>query len=377
MSSKQPLQIALAIRNSGLNKTESNNVRLSKAGLRGAKLINIGGRPVIVPNAKPKTESGRSRADSIKLGLAFAAIYLVWGSTYLAIRYAVETIPPLVTAGIRHTIAGGVLLAWACLRGYRPKREHWVAGAVIGALFFLIGHGTLHWAEQHVASGLAALLIATEPMFILVLAWASGQQKISRISALGLGLGVIGVGVLAGAELSAKDTSLLGLIAVLVGSLSWSAGVVVSPKLKLPTDALARTAVPLVCGAAMLLATAGVTGEFHQLHWANVSLKSLLGLAYLITFGSIVAFTAYTWLLQRCPPTLVATHTYANPIVAVLLGWMFASEPLTMRVVIASIAILGAIVLIRRGERGTKRRGVAATSSSAASSKQDSVEQCA
>jgi drug/metabolite transporter (DMT)-like permease len=136
--------------------------------------------------------------------------------------------------------------------------------------------------------------------------------------------------------------------------LSWAAGVVISPKLKLPTDALARTAVPLVCGAVMLLAAAAIAGEFHALRWSDVSIKSILGLAYLIVFGSIVAFTSYTWLLQRCAPTLVATHTYANPVVAVLLGWLLASEPLTMRVVFASIAILGAIVLIRRGERQPK-----------------------
>jgi drug/metabolite transporter (DMT)-like permease len=318
-----------------------------------ARLVNIGGRPVLVL----KTNSpGKLRFGSVKLALAFAAIYLVWGSTYLAIRYAVETIPPLVTAGIRHTVAGGILLAWAYARGYRAKREHWIGGAIVGAFFFLIGHGTLHWAEQHVASGLAALLIATEPMFILVLAWASGQQKISRASALGLALGVVGVAILTGMEVSAKDTSLLGMIAVLIGSASWAAGVVISPKVKLPSDALARTAVPLVCGAVMLLASAGITGEFHGLHWSAISLKSILGLAYLIVFGSIVAFTSYTWLLQRCAPALVATHTYANPVVAVLLGWLLASEGLTMRVVVASIAILGAIVLIRRGERTTARR---------------------
>ncbi len=312
------------------------------------KMLHIGGRPVIVPSPKP---SRSSRAQSIELALAFAAIYLVWGSTYLAIRYAVETIPPLVTAGIRHSIAGTILFAWAWARGFRPTRAHWISGIVVGALFFLIGHGTLHWAEQYVASGLAALLVATEPMFILVLAWSMGQQKISRFSALGLGLGVLGVAMLTGAELTVKGSSLLGLLAVLTGSLSWSAGVVISPKLKLPNDALGRTALPTLCGAVMLLAAAGLTGEFHATHWASISLKSLLGLAYLIIFGSVVAFTAYTWLLQRCPPALVATHTYANPVVAVFLGWLLASEALTMRVVLASIAILGAIVLIRKGER--------------------------
>ncbi|HET6176464.1 MAG TPA: EamA family transporter [Candidatus Sulfotelmatobacter sp.] len=317
-----------------------------------------------------KKTTEHDRAHTIKLALAFAAIYLVWGSTYLAIRYAVETIPPLVTAGIRHTIAGSILFAWAWARGFRPTRAHWISGFVLGALFFLVGHGTLHWAEQYVGSGLAALLIATEPMFILVLAWLTGQQKISRLSALGLGFGVVGVALLTRAELTVKGSSLIGLLAVLLGSLSWSAGVVISPKLKLPVDAIARTAIPLVCGAVMLLVAAGMTGEFHATHWASISIKSILGLAYLIVFGSIVAFTAYTWLLQQCPPALVATHTYANPVVAVLLGWLLASEQLSMRVVLASVAILGAIVLIRRGERAVARPTVA-------SADVKSLEQCA
>src|SRR5580693_2248127 len=318
--------------------------------IRSGKVINIGGRPVIVPNPNPQRGDKR-RTESIKLALAFAAIYIVWGSTYLAIRYAIETIPPLVTAGIRHSIAGAIMLAWAWARGFRPTRANWTAGFVLGALFFLIGHGSLHWAEQYVGSGLAALLIATEPMFILILAWSMGQQKINRLSAVGLGLGVIGVATLTGAELTVKGSSLLALLAVLVGSFSWSAGVVISPKLKLPSDAVGRTALPTICGAAMLLAAAGLTGEFHATHWASISLKSLLGLAYLIVFGSVVAFTAYTWLLQQCSPALVATHTYANPVVAVFLGWLLASEPLTPRVVLASAVILGAIVLVRKGEQ--------------------------
>jgi drug/metabolite transporter (DMT)-like permease len=293
----------------------------------------------------------QQRNYAIKLGLAFVAIYVIWGSTYLAIRYAVETIPPLVTAGIRHSIAGGILLAWAWLRGFRPTRHHWLAGLIVGMFFFLIGHGTLHWAEQYVGSGLAALLIATEPMFIFLLGWMMGQQKISALSALGLGLGVAGVAMLTGVELTMKGSSLWGMLAVLLGSLSWAAGVVVSPRVKLPSDALGRTALPTLCGAAMLLIAAGVSGEFQHTHWASISLRSIFGLGYLITFGSIVAFTSYVWLLQRCSPTLVATHTYANPVVAVILGWLLAHEVLTLRVVLASVAILGAIVLIRRGEQ--------------------------
>src|SRR5580658_2515599 len=353
MDDDHPTQILARNRNPGVSDKRLPDQRLPNPKLRNEKLTNIGGRPVLTTNPY-RSASGRNRADSIKLALAFAAIYLVWGSTYLAIRYAVETIPPLVTAGIRHSIAGAILFAWAWARGYRPTRAHWISGCALGALFFLVGHGSLHWAEQYVGSGLAALLIATEPMFILMLAWSMGQQKISRLSAVGLGLGVIGVATLTGAELTVKGSSLLALLAVLVGSFAWSAGVVISPKLKLPSDAVGRTALPTICGAAMLLAAAGLTGEFHATHWASISLKSLLGLAYLIVFGSVVAFTAYTWLLQQCSPALVATHTYANPVVAVFLGWLLASEPLTPGVVLASVAILGAIVLIRKGEQASK-----------------------
>src|SRR6201981_1702770 len=271
--------------------------------IRSGQMKNIGGRPVLVP-APRKSASDSRRTYSIQLALAFAAIYLVWGSTYLAIRYAVETIPPLVTAGIRHSIAGGILLAWAWARGFRPTRANWISGIIVGALFFFVGHGSLHWAEQYVGSGLAALLIATEPMFILVLGWMMGQQKTTALSALGLGLGVVGVAMLTGVELTMKGSSLWGLLAVLLGSLSWSLGVVISPRLKLPSDALGRTALPTICGAAMLLIAAGITGEFQQTHWSTITLRSIFGLGYLITFGSVVAFTSYTWLLQRVPPAL-------------------------------------------------------------------------
>jgi drug/metabolite transporter (DMT)-like permease len=317
-------------------------------------MMDIGGRGVSVAGNEFSMLATR-RGYPVKLALAFAAIYLVWGSTYLAIRYSVETIPPLMTAGIRFAVAGGVLFAWAWGRGVRPKREHWMAGVIVGALFFLVSHGMIYWAEQTVASGLAAVLIATEPMFILVFSRLTGPQKISRPSALGLALGVLGVGLLTGAELATKS-SLMGLGAVLLASVSWSAGVVISLKLRLPEDALMRTAIPLICGALMLLAAAGVTGEFQSVRWSGISLRSVLGLGYLIVFGSVVAFTAYTWLLQHCPPTLVATHTYANPIVAVLLGWLVAAEPLDANLALATLAILGAIFLIGRGERNPAPR---------------------
>lgn len=342
---KKPAQILAVIRGS----TAQHGSQTSQKPKRG-KLVNIGGRPVIVPERSILPSSSR-RPETLKLTLAFAVIYLVWGSTYLAIRYAVETIPSLIVVGIRHTVAGIVVLTWAWVRGFRPQREHWTSGLIVGALFFLIGHGSLHWAEQYVGSGLAALLIATEPMFILVLSWMMGQRRMSGISGLGLAVGVAGVAILMWNGFSAKGSTLLGVGAVLLGSISWAAGVVISPKLKLPSDALARTGVPLVCGAAMVWIAAGAAGEFRRVHWAGISLRSIGGLAYLVVFGSILAFTCYMWLLQRCPPTLVATHTYVNPVVAVLLGWLLASELLTWHVVVSCIAILAAVTLIRRGEQ--------------------------
>src|SRR5437879_5503790 len=232
--------------------------------LRSGRMISMGGRPVIVPKGRDSAPL-RARGHAIKLALAFAAIYLIWGSTYLAIRYAVETIPPLVTAAVRHSIAGSIMFAWAWRRGFRPTRQHWISGFIVGGLFFLVGHGTLHWAEQYVGSGLAALLTATEPMFIVALAWMMGQQKITLFSMLGLIVGVGGVAILTGTEVT-KGSSLFGLLAVLLGSLSWAAGVVISPRVKLPSDALGRTALPTLCGAAMLLIAAGLTGKFQATH---------------------------------------------------------------------------------------------------------------
>jgi len=285
------------------------------------------------------------------MGLAFFTIYVVWGTTYLAIRYAVETIPPLVTAGIRHTTAGLILLAICWSRGFRPRREHWIAGLVLGALFFLIGHGSLHWAEQYVSSGLAALLVASEPLWILLIGAAMKQQRINWLNGMGLLLGLAGVAILTARELTAMNALTWGLVAVLIGAASWAIGVCISPRLRLPHDAMGRAALPLVCGAGMLLVAAGVSGEFSSVHWSAISLRSALGLAYLIIFGSVIAFTAYTWLLQRCSPTLVATHTFVNPLVAVLVGWLWASEPMNLRMIVATTVILGAIVLIQRGDR--------------------------
>jgi drug/metabolite transporter (DMT)-like permease len=322
---------------------------------------NLVDEEVIPPDTRwrPRGESG---FEAVKLVLAFVAIYFIWGSTYLAIRFAVETIPPLVTACLRQAVAGTILLGWAWSRGFRRTAGNWLAGLILGALFFLIGHGSLHWAQQYVSSGLAALLIATEPLFILALSWLAGRQRLNRLSVLGLALGLFGVALLAGGELTATTMSFLGVMAILVSSLSWSVGVVVAPKLNLPSDPLGRTAIPLLCGAGELLVAAWITGEARELDWSHISPRSTLGLAYLIVFGSVIAFTSYTWLLQRCPATLVATHTYVNPLVAVFLGWLAASERVSSWVILATVAIPGAILLVRAGERRAAAPGLPAGS---------------
>ena len=285
------------------------------------------------------------------LFLAFAAVFLVWGTTYLAIRVAVETIPPLITAGVRHGVAGTVLFVLAWLRGYRPRRSDWIAGSVIGALFFLAGHGLLHWAELHIASGLAALLIATEPLWILLLGAALSRRRLSWASSLGLLLGLAGVALLTVPELGAVRLVDWGILATLASSLAWALGVVVGPLLKLPAHPLGRAAVATLAGGAMLLVLAALTGEIAAFDPGVVSLRSALGLAYLIGFGSVITFSAYTWLLQQVPPALVATHTFVNPVVAILVGWMWAGEPLGGQLVLATAVIVAAVALVQRGER--------------------------
>jgi len=287
------------------------------------------------------------------LALAFFAVFVVWGTTYLAIRYAVETIPPLVAAAARHLSSGAILLGVAWSRGFRPRRAHWIAGSVVGALFFLVGHGSLHWAEQYVPSGLAALLIASEPLWILVMGAALGQQRINGLNGAGLLLGLAGVATLTAPAWTSTTIGTWAMLAVVAGAAAWALGVCLAPRLSLPEDAMGRAAVPMLCGGVMLLLSAGITGEIGAVRWTAVSLKSMLGLGYLITFGSLLAFTAYTWLLQRVSPTLVATHTFVNPVVAVLVGWLWASEPLNGRLLLSTVLILLAMLLVHRGERPT------------------------
>lgn len=293
----------------------------------------------------------------IRVMLSFLAIYVIWGSTYLAIRFAIETIPPLYTAGIRHLVAGTALLVWALAKGQRPTWAQVRASVVIGFLFFLIGHGSLHWAEKYVGSGLASLLIAVEPIIVFVL--SSATARVWRLNALllaGILLGLVGVGILVrGTGLEAGGRGALGPIAVLIGALSWSMGIIYSRKSKLSGSPLLLSALSLLAGAGMLLITGALVGESKDFVIAQVTPKSWLALAYLIVFGSIIAFTAYNWLLEHFSPTLVATHTYINPVVAVLLGWLYGGEVVTLKVGIAAALVVGAVVLVDRGTNQLQR----------------------
>ncbi len=276
----------------------------------------------------------------------FFSIYIIWGSTYLAIRYAVESIPPLFTAGIRHLTAGTILLLWALWKGAKPTWPQIRASAVIGFFFFLVGHGSLHWAERVVPSGLASLLIAIEPIFVFLL--SSAAARVWRLNAMlltGILVGLAGVGVLVGgtAVESGQGTT-LACVALLVGAFSWSVGIIYSRRSHLSGNPLLLSALSLLSGSAMLLLVGALAGEAKGFSFAQVKPRSWLALAYLILFGSVVAFTAYNWLLEHFSPTLVATHTYINPVVAVMLGWAYGGEAVSLRVgAAAAMVVCGSV----------------------------------
>ena len=292
------------------------------------------------------------RPSRLEAVLAFLSIYLIWGSTFLAIRYAVESIPPLFVAGTRHLIAGSMLLAWALWKGERPTRQGWRAGIVLGFLFFLVSHGLLHWAELKVPSGVAALVVAVQPaMVALFLPLLRLGPRPRGWTWAGLLLGASSVAILFGPGVTSGLGVRAGLVAVLVGTISWSIGIVYAQKVQPAKGGTLNAALPLLCGSWMLLAGGLLRGEHRALHLGSVSQASLLGLLFLIFFGSLVAFSAYAWLLKHYPPTLVATHTYVNPIVAVFLGWLFAGEKLTASIVLSMVLAILAIALVNRGSK--------------------------
>lgn len=303
------------------------------------------------PSEALTAASTKAPANRLFVILSFLSIYVIWGSTYLAIRYAVETIPPLYTAGIRHLMAGTILLAWALVKGLRPTWAQLRASVVIGFFFFLVGHGLLHWAETIVPSGLASLLIAVEPIMVFLLSSAAARTwRLNGMLLAGILLGLFGVGMLLrGTGLEAVPGTRLGSVMILMSAFSWSVGIIYSRRSHLSGSPLLLSALSLLSGAVMLLFTATVMGEAKEFVRSQITVKSWLALGYLILFGSVITFTAYNWLLEHYSPTLVATHTYVNPVVAVLLGWAYGGEALTMKVVIAAALVVVAVVLVDRG----------------------------
>jgi len=283
--------------------------------------------------------------------VSFFSIYFIWGSTYLGIRYAVDTIPPLYTAGFRHLAAGTILLIWAFAKGLRPTTAQLRASLIVGFFFFLIGHGTLHWAETRVPSGLASLLIATEPIWVFLVASAAERKWRMNLPLLcGVVLGLAGVALLLGRDtLSSKPGMFVGSLACLVGAISWSVGIIYSRRSHLSGSPLLLSALSLLSGSVLLLTTGTLLGEARGFSFSQVTSRSWLALAYLILFGSVIAFTAYNWLMEHYPPTFVATHTYVNPIIAVFLGWWLAGEKVTINVAIAAALVVIAVFLVDRG----------------------------
>jgi len=285
-----------------------------------------------------------------KIWIALIALYIVWGSTYLAIRFAVETIPPFLHAGMRFLISGLILVIWRRAAGDEmPTRPQWKSLAIIGTLLLLGGNGLVSFAEQRIASGIAALIVGTVPLWlVLIEALRPGGVKPTWQGIVGLVVGFGGIYLLIGpSELTGKlqfDT--IGTVAVIFASFFWSLGSIYSRSAKLPKSALMNTGAEMVAGSIPIFLVSLVLGEWQTFSIAQVSTESWLGLIYLITFGSMVGFVAYIWLLQNAPISLVATYAYVNPLVAVLLGNWFAQEALTSRILLAAGIIIGSVIFI-------------------------------
>jgi drug/metabolite transporter (DMT)-like permease len=294
----------------------------------------------------------------LQVMVALGSVYVIWGSTYLAMRFAIETIPPFLMAGTRYLTAGAILYTWSRLRGApRPQGVHWRSAILLGALLLLCGNGGVVWAEQRVSSGLVALLVSTEPLWIVLLVWLrSRQEKPGPRVIAGLVLGFVGLIILVKPG-SAAGVSLVGAGAVLFASLNWATGSLWGQRAKLPDSPLLSTGMQMLAGGSLLLTAGMLTGEPARFAFSQVSTKSLLALAYLIVFGAIVAFTAYVWLIKEAPPVLVSTYAYVNPLVAVFLGWALAGEPITRGTLMAAAVILTGVALISSAQR----RPVAAT----------------
>jgi drug/metabolite transporter (DMT)-like permease len=291
-----------------------------------------------------------AKPASWKFLLAFAAIYFIWGSTFLAIRIGVREVPPFLLAGIRFLIAGIVLYAWMLARGTRsPKLREWISATLLAVLIFVLDYGLLFWAETRVPSGIAAVMMATLPVFmvlseILILR----TQRLSTRLATALLIGIAGVAVLMNRTFSFGEAPIdtAGACALIVSAISWSIASSLTRKLPLPSEKAMSSAAQMLSGGILLTVTAAALGEFRGFHLEAVSRSAWLALVYLIVAGSIVAFTAYVWLIHHESPTKVGTYAYVNPVVAVLLGYFFAGEVIGSRTIAGTILVLVSVVLI-------------------------------
>ncbi len=289
---------------------------------------------------------------SSRVILALGIVYLVWGSTYLAVMVGIETFPPLLMTSLRFAVAGGLLYAWSIRRGDaegddRPGPAQWLSATAIGGLLLVIDAGGIAWAEQRVPSGLTALIVACVPIFVAVLQFSSSGKRLTPVGTLGLLAGLAGVAFLVG---PGGEVDPIGAGVIVLGAAAWAAGSVFSPRLQLPRRPLVSASMQMLT-ASVLLAVAGVfAGELSKFHAPTVA--SLAALAYLIVAGSIVAYAAYIWLLSNAATSLVSTFAYVNPVVAVALGAAILGETVSRTTVIAGAVILGAVVLILRGQNG-------------------------
>lgn len=286
-----------------------------------------------------------------KLWTALLALWIVWGSTYLAIRFAVETIPPFLHASLRFLVSGAILVVWRHLAGDpRPTQSNWKAAAIVGTLLLVGGNGFVSLAEQSVPSGIAALMITTSPFWLVLFeSLRSGGTKPSWQAIVGLLLGfggvfvLVGPGEIAGSQHAFKTS---GLILLMFAPILWSMGSIYSRGADMPKSTLMSTGLQMLAGAASLFIVSVATGELQGFNFDEVSMRSWWGLVYLITFGSLVGFVSYGWLIQNAPVSLTSTYAYVNPMVAVLLGWLFAGEELNARIAVSSVIIIGAVIMI-------------------------------
>jgi drug/metabolite transporter (DMT)-like permease len=292
-----------------------------------------------------------------KIWLALIALYIVWGSTYLAIRFTIETIPPFMSAALRFLVSGAILFIWRRMAGDpMPTKPQWISTAIVGLALLLGGNGLVSWAEQRVPSGIAALLVSTIPLWLVIFeAMRPGGIKPTWRAIVGLLIGFGGVFLLIGpAEFSGKATTqfdTLGTIVLLFAAFIWAFGSIYTKHADMPKSSLMGTGAEMLTGAVALFIVSAGSGEFNGFHFADVSMRSWLGLAFLIFIGSLVGFVSYGWLLQNAPISLVSTYPYVNPVVAVLLGSWFASESLTPRILLAAVIIIGSVVFINSERR--------------------------